>query len=119
MSDFTIQSGQLLDRMAEQDSIYNLLWTSINIKEGTFFADPTFGSKLSTLRREKNVPRARQLAERYAREATEWILKAGKATSIEVFSEVDSSDQNRINIKITAIDEIGREVNFQTFIKVV
>jgi phage gp46-like protein len=118
MSDFSIQGGKLLDKMIDQDSIYNLLWTSINIEKGTFFADPEFGSKLSTLRREKNVPRARQLAERYSREATEWILKAGKATSIEVFSEVDSVDLNRLNIKITAIDKIGRVVNFQTFIEV-
>jgi phage gp46-like protein len=119
MSDFTISNGALSDKIAEQDSIYNLLWTSITIEKGTFFADPDFGSKLSTLRREKNAARARQLAEQYAREATEWILKAGKATSIEVFSEVDSSDKNRINIKITAINKIGREVNFQTFVEVV
>lgn len=119
MSDFQIQGGSLTDKMIEQDSIYNLLWTSINLEKGTFFADPEFGSKLPSIRREKNVTRARQLAERYAREATEWILKAGKATSIEVFSEVDSSDQNRINIKITAIDRVGRETNFQTFIEVV
>lgn len=119
MSDFSISNGALSDKMSEQDSIYNLLWTSINIPLGTFFADPKFGSKLSTLRREKNVPRTRQLAERYSREATEWIKKAGKATSIEVISEPDSDDKNRINIKITAIDKKGRTTNFQTFIEVV
>lgn len=119
MSDFLISDGNLYGEFSEQDSIYNLLYTSINIRKGSLFADLNFGSELHLLKREKNTLKTLQTAERYCKEATAWIIRSGKADSISVFVETDLTNKNRINIKISAIDKIKREVSFNTFVEVV
>lgn len=115
--DFAIVGDDLTFETSE--SIYNLIWTSLNVKKGSFFQNPEFGSRLSELTREKNVERVRLLSIDYSKDALQWLIDAGKATAVEVIAEKDLRDLNRINILITVTQTDGQDIEFKTFVEVI
>ncbi len=76
------------------------------------------GSRLHLLRRAKLTDRTVTLAEEYCREALQWLLDIGRATKIDIFSERDSKNIHRLNLKVEVIQADGREISFQTFVEV-
>lgn len=63
-----------------QNAVYLRLMTPL----GSWWADPSVGSLLYTLQREKDLPRVARQAEAYAREALQPLLDDGRARSITV-----------------------------------
>jgi phage gp46-like protein len=94
-------------------SIYN----SINIKKGSFFQNPDFGSELSTIK--KLTASNLLLAKQYIDEALAWLLATGRAASIDTIVERDDKDISRLNIKITATQPDGLIVTYTQFKRVV
>lgn len=66
------------------DTIANAIYLRITVPLGSYWADPTLGSKLYLLRRAKDVERNRILAVQYTREALQPLIDAKRADRIDV-----------------------------------
>lgn len=97
-------TGQRINTLA--NAIYLRLMTPL----GSYWADPTLGSRLYTLRREKDKPRVGRLAQQYARDALQSLLDDGRATQIEVTTEQRHDGWLRLRVEVVQAD--GR---FETF----
>lgn len=86
---------------AKNTDIRSNIYFSLYINQGDWFYDPTFGSKLSQIRKitDSNI----LLAKQYTEEALKWLLNTGKASSITVIAEKDDQNLNQINLKVTVI----------------
>ncbi|WP_237717267.1 phage GP46 family protein [Cupriavidus basilensis] len=103
-------SGQVIDDLG--NAVYLRLQTPL----GSWWADPTLGSRLHELQREKDVPRIQILAKQYAEEALRPILDDGRATSITV--ETEQPHDGRCLLLITVVDAQGRKRAFNHPVKV-
>lgn len=120
--DFAIETmagrGQMTFTAAE--TILNNIYLSLMVKKGGWFFNPAFGSRLHELARAKNTDQTAELAKEYCREALQWIIDAGRATTIEVDVERDTTeDLHRLKICVRAVQAGGRVVTFETFQEVV
>ncbi|EEG08947.1 phage GP46 family protein [Pseudogulbenkiania ferrooxidans] len=66
-------------------SLENAVYLRLTTPRGSLWHDPTLGSRLHLLAREKDVARVRRLGEEYVREALQPLLDDGRALSLEVF----------------------------------
>ena len=105
----------------EAATLMNNIYLSLKTQKGSFFADPSFGSRLYLLRREKNTDMTMRLAIDYCREALQWMIDTGKAKSVDVYAQRDRmQDINRLKLLIEATPVSGADpVPFETFIEVV
>jgi len=121
--DFALQidsRGQAAMTFGKSETMINNIYLSLMVKKGSFFYDPTFGSRLHELQREKNTPSTARKAEDYCREALQWLLDAGKATRIDIYTERDpAQDPHRLKLLVEATPANGPVVPFSTFIDVV
>lgn len=69
------------------DTLENAVYLRLMTPLGSWWADPSLGSLLHTLRREKDVSRVRKLAVQYTEQALQPLLDDGRATSINVTAE--------------------------------
>lgn len=118
--DFAIalQDGRPVMTMDQADTIFNNVYLSLTVRRGSWFQNPSFGSRLYLLT--KNVPRAEALAEEYAREALQWLLDTGKATRIDVRAERDRlQNVNRLKLLIEVTQADGQTLPFEHFVEVV
>ncbi len=67
----------------------NNVFLSLMTRQGSFFQDPTFGSKLYLLQRAKNTAQNEQMAIDYAQAALAWLIASGRATAINVTAEIN------------------------------
>ncbi|MBH5842610.1 phage GP46 family protein [Neisseria meningitidis] len=74
-------TGRTVDTL--QNAVYIRLMTPL----GSWWADKTLGSLLHLLQREKDLQRVSLLAEQYADEALQPIVKSGRADKITVRAE--------------------------------
>jgi phage gp46-like protein len=101
-------------------TIMNNIYLSLTVQQGSFFADPSFGSRLYLLQREKNTETTARLAVGYCREALQWLLDTKKANAIDVYSQRDrTQDLNRLKLLIEVTPISGPIVPFTKFINVV
>jgi phage gp46-like protein len=93
------------------------IFNSINIKKGYFFQNKEFGSDLYKIRKltSPNV----LLAKQYIEAALEWLLSTGRAKSLNVIVERDTSDVSRLNIKVEAQQPDGLMIIYEQFKRVV
>ncbi|AKE61118.1 phage GP46 family protein [Citrobacter amalonaticus Y19] len=89
-------SGETTDTLA--NAVYLRLMTPL----GSWWADPSLGSLLHTLRREKDVSRVRKLAVQYAQQALQPIIDDGRATSIDISAEHYRSGWVLLLVTVTA-----------------
>lgn len=75
------------------------IYFSLYIKQGDWFYDPNFGSKLSQIK--KITASNMLLAKQYIESALKWLINTGKASSINVIVEPDNTNINQMDIKIT------------------
>ena len=68
----------------QTQTLANPVYLRLMVPLGSYWANPTLGSKLHLLRREKDVSRVRVLAKQYAEEALAPLVDDGRATSITV-----------------------------------
>lgn len=64
--------------------LQNAVYLRLTTPRGSLWHDPTLGSRLHLLAREKDVARVRRLGEEYVREALQPLLDDGRALALEV-----------------------------------
>ncbi len=74
-------TGQRINTLA--NAVYIRLMTPLV----SWWADPTLGSRLQELRREKDRPRVGILAKQYAEQALQTVLDDGRAKKITITAE--------------------------------
>lgn len=97
--------------------ISNNVYLSLKIRRGSFFFNPEFGLRQRV--RMKNTEQNAALLREDVRDALQWLLDVGKATKIEVISELDETDLYRLNMLIAVTQADGRIVPFKHFTEVV
>lgn len=83
----------------------------------SYWADPTLGSRLHELQREKDVSRVAVLARQYAEQALAPLLNDGRATLINVSTERPGNGRLALLIEVTAAS--GEQLTFQYPVKVI
>lgn len=102
-------------------SFMNNIYLSLMIRRGSFFADPTFGSRLYLLERAKNTDKTAQRVDGYCREALQWMIDGEKAKSVEVYVQRDNAGiTGRIYylVQVTPMNS-DQPVPFSSFIEVI
>lgn len=118
--DFQIVSnnqGHIDATFNEVGDILNNIVISLSIKKGSWWHDPTFGC--TDRPRVKNTPATARLIRQDIEQALQWILDAGRATSIDVATWHDDNDRHRLNVLVTATQADGRVVTYTTYKEVV
>lgn len=118
----TIAAAQGLGAMTfgRSDDILNNIFLSLMVKKGSFFARPSFGSRLHELARNKNNAANEALAKDYCAEALQWLIDTGKAVSFDIQTERDpAGDHHRLKIQITAVQADLSIVTFETYQEVI
>ena len=97
-------TGKRINTLA--NAVYLRLMTPL----GSYWADPQLGSRLYTLRREKDKSRVGRLAAQYAESALKPILSDGRAISITV-----SVEQPHNGWLLLGVDVVQADGQAQTF----
>jgi phage gp46-like protein len=83
------------------------IFNSLNIKQGSFFQNLSFGSKLYTI---KTLSQAQTLiVQQYAEQALGWMLTAGYATEIDATCSIQN---NAYVVGINVTQASGIEQNY-------
>jgi phage gp46-like protein len=94
----------------------NAAYLRITVPLGSYWGDPTLGSKLYLLRRAKDIERNRSLAIQYTREALQPLIADKRADRIDV--DATWAHDGRLEL-FGAIYQAGRAVaTFQHYVKV-
>ncbi|MDP2786598.1 MAG: phage GP46 family protein [Pseudomonadota bacterium] len=99
------------------DGLANAVYMRLMTHLGSFWANPTLGSRLHELAREKDLARIELLARQYAAQALQPILDDGRATAIEIATERPHNGRLLLAIQITAAS--GRQLTFQHPVQVI
>lgn len=89
-------TGQRITTLA--NAVYLRLMTPL----GSYWADPTLGSRLHELKREKDKSRVSALAIQYAQQALKGLIDDGRATSVDVTAEQPHNGWLRLLIEVYA-----------------
>lgn len=110
--------GQMTFDPAED--IMNNVYLSLVVRQGSWFQNPGFGSRLHLLKRAKNTEKTAALAEEYCKEALQWLIDEGRAVSVAVYTQRDrSQDLHRLKLLVEVTQANGRQVVFKRFVEVV
>lgn len=82
----------------------------------SYWADPTLGSRLHEIQREKDKTRVSILAKQYAERALAPLIADGRATAIEVSTEQPGNGRLHLLIVVTAAS--GERLTFNHPVKV-
>lgn len=93
----------------------NAVYLRVMTPLGSWWADPTLGSRLHELMREKDVARVQRLAVQYVQQCLQPLLDDGRASAVDVQAQRASG---RLNLLVTITDAIGAERSFDFFVKV-
>jgi phage gp46-like protein len=98
----------------------NAVYLRLATPLGSYWADPTLGSRLHELQREKDKARVAVLAKQYAEQALAPLIADGRATAIEVSVErIKAPDgSGRLNLLIEVTAASGEHLIFQHPVKV-
>lgn len=97
--------GQRINTLA--NAVYIRLMTPL----GGWWADPSLGSRLHELKREKNLTRVYVLAKQYAEEALKPLVTSGRAARVEVTANPSDIGWCLLHIQVT--DVTGKESLFK------
>lgn len=113
--DYTLtEAGDLAT--TDSGGLQNAAYLRLETPLGSWWPDPTLGSKLYTLKREKDVPRVQMLAVQYAEEALQPLLDDGRCTAIDVTALRES---HRLYLMISLTAASGEVVSFKYFVQVI
>ncbi|WP_416053137.1 phage GP46 family protein [Cupriavidus basilensis] len=98
-------------------TLANAVYLRLATPLGSYWADPTLGSRLHELAREKDVARVAILAKQYAEEALAPLVKDGRARSIVV--ETERVESGWLRLRIAVEDASGSIQHFAHPVKVV
>lgn len=97
-------------------ALENAVYLRLTTPQGSYWADPSLGSRLHELKREKDVSRVRMLARQYAEQALNPLLNDGRATALEVSTQEPRSGW--LILLITITDAAGNPHPFRHPVKV-
>ena len=97
------------------DGLANAVYLRIVTPLGSWWADPTLGSRLHELQREKDVPRVQRLAREYCTAALQPLLDDGRARSIDVQTQHQAG---RLAVRVEIVDAAQQTRIFDLFVKV-
>jgi phage gp46-like protein len=89
---------------------------SILVEQGAWFLDTTFGMPALP---KKDTDQNLALIPGRCKQATKWLIDAGKAKSIEAIAERDNDTQGQVDIRVDATQANDQPVQFETFVPVV
>lgn len=98
------------------DGLANAAYIRLMTPLGSWWQDPTLGSRLHELVRQKDLNRIGVLAKQYAEQALQPILDDGRATEIEV--STDQPHNGRLNLLIEVTAASGEKLTFKLPVKV-
>lgn len=112
------QGAPMRDPMA---GLANAVYLRLVVPLGSYWADPTLGSRLHELEREKDLTRYSVLAKQYAQTALQPIIDDGRATSIEVAvgRTKDDTGAGRVLLSIQVLAASGETQTFLHALKVI
>lgn len=115
------QTGLGLMTFDKVTTIMNNIYLSLKVQRGSFFADPTFGSRLHLLQRAKNTNSTMRLAMDYCKEALQWMIDAGKASAVEVYAQREPLENlYRMKLLVEVTPAHGDQpVAFSLFVEVI
>ncbi len=99
LGDYTLVNGTPTRDAA--DGLANAVYLRLMTPLGNYWADPTLGSRLHELQREKDLSRVAMLAQQYAEQALAAILADGRASAIAV-STARQTGRLALHIEVTA-----------------
>lgn len=99
------------------DTLQNAVYLRLTTPRGKWWADKEFGSLLHLIHREKDLPRVGLLAQQYAEEALEPIVKSKRAKSITVTPH--QPHNGKLLLEIAVIDLTGKKHPFYYHVKVI
>lgn len=102
-------SGEVIDHLG--NAVYLRIMTPL----GSWWADPSLGSRLHELAREKDVERVRVLARQYSQQALQPLIDAGRADRVDVVAV--RSQPGRLALGIEVAQGIARRL-FEITVKV-
>ncbi len=117
-ADYVVTAGvPVRDPMA---GLANAVYLRLMTPLGSYWADPTLGSRLHELMREKDLARMAILAKQYAESALNPIVIDGRANSIavSVTRMKDDSGAGRHQLSILVVAASGERKTFQFPLKV-
>jgi phage gp46-like protein len=117
-ADYVVTGGvPVRDPMA---GLANAVYLRLMTPLGSYWADPTLGSRLHELMREKDLARMAILAKQYAESALNPIVIDGRANSIavSVTRMKDDSGAGRHQLSILVVAASGERKTFQFPLKV-
>lgn len=88
----------------------------LSAHRGAFWFDPTLGSRLYLLAREKDVPRVKKIAIEYAAEALEPLKQDGRVVSVVINATQPKNSTLQLHIVLTKPDRT--EVVIDYFVQV-
>lgn len=93
------------------------IWVLTNLRKGSFFQNLTVGNDLlnQTKLSNQKIAAYKQMIE----DSLQPLLVCGRATSIAVTCERDTTDQNRLNYKVEAKQPDGLIITYTDFYRVV
>lgn len=87
----------------------NAVWLRIMTPLGSWWAQPTLGSRLHELQRQKALPRVASLAEQYARAALADLVRDGRAASVDARAVINGG---RLDLDVEVTDATGRQWSY-------
>jgi phage gp46-like protein len=98
-------------------TLANAVYLRLRTPLGSWWANPTLGSRLYELQREKDLPRVARLAVQYAQQALQPLLDDGRATAIDVTASQPGNGRLLLVVEVTAAD--GARQTFEHWVRVV
>jgi phage gp46-like protein len=103
--------------LAVGQDIANNIYLSLMTEKGSHAFNPSFGSRLHLLVREKALDSLPVRAREYCDEALAWIVKEGRADRIEVETDIETGITSRLKIQVTAWQS-GQPQPYEYFVEV-
>jgi phage gp46-like protein len=102
------------------DGLANAIYLRIVTPIGTWWADPTVGSRLHELQRAKATSDVLQAAQLGARQALAPMIDDGRLASVDVDTEIrNMADASRaVALRVTAVAANGRVITFNHHVQV-
>jgi phage gp46-like protein len=97
--------------------LFNNVYLSLEITKGTWWFDQGFGLRRRAHR--KNTAAMAVLLQQDCRDALQWLLGNGRATSIEVSAIANPDNRTWLGIRCTVTAASGETVTYDKFTEVV
>jgi len=98
------------------DDLKEELEMSMTIRKGSFFKHPEFGHRFDELKESAATEDVRGKAQSFVKEAVQWMIDLGHASSVESYAQYDSKDRLLVGAEMFA--KSGRSVTFERFVEV-